>query len=222
MSKKIIGFLLASITSILFSNMMVDALFIEAGIDRNIVYAPSVQQEAPSTPIEELPGEMGEIQPVLATPEPEKVEEKKETSTKEVKTAKTSTTPKKDTTKKTTTEKKATTSTVGSFESFLTHYGPDCAGCGGTTAAGYNVRNTIYYNDKTYGQVRIVAASKELPLYSIIKIGNYKKGAITAIVLDRGGAIKGTRLDILVSSEKEASQLGIQRGAKVEILRRGK
>ena len=106
--------------------------------------------------------------------------------------------------------------------SFLTHYGPDCAGCGGTTASGYNVRNTIYYNDSTYGQVRIVAMSKNYPLYSIIRLNNYKKGTITAIVLDRGGAITGNKIDLLVSSESEASNLGIQRNVEVEVLRWGK
>ena len=106
--------------------------------------------------------------------------------------------------------------------SFLTHYGPDCAGCGGTTASGYNVRNTIYYNDSTYGQVRIVAMSKNYPLYSIIRLDNYKKGTITAIVLDRGGAITGNKIDLLVSSESEASNLGIQNNVKVEILRWGR
>lgn len=108
------------------------------------------------------------------------------------------------------------------FTGFITHYGPDCKGCGGTTAAGYNVKNTIYYNDKTYGIVRIVAMDRSYPLYSIIRISNYKQGAITAIVLDRGGAIKGNKIDLLVSSEKESSKLGIQRNAQVKVLRWGK
>ena len=69
----------------------------------------------------------------------------------------------------------------------ITHYGFDCTGCSGKTATGYDVSNTIYYNDTQYGQVRIVAMSKKIPLYSIIKIENYKYGGdIIAIVLDRG------------------------------------
>lgn len=108
------------------------------------------------------------------------------------------------------------------FVGRIAHYGPDCGGCGGTTAAGYNVRNTIYYNDPTYGQVRIVAMGKTYPLYTIIKIDNYKQGSITAIVLDRGGAITGNKIDLLVSSESQASKLGIQTDAQVQILRWGK
>ena len=104
----------------------------------------------------------------------------------------------------------------------VTHYGPDCKGCSGTTSSGYNVNNTIYYNDKTYGNIRIVAAPKQVPLYSVLKLHNYKGGTITAIVLDRGGAITGTKFDILVSSEKEASRWGVQSNLKIEILRWGK
>ena len=76
-------------------------------------------------------------------------------------------------------------------------------GCSGTTAAGYNVSNTIYYNDEEYGQVRIVAMSSNYPLYSIIRINNYPSGPIIAIVLDRGGAIQGTKIDLLCVSEAD-------------------
>lgn len=103
----------------------------------------------------------------------------------------------------------------------ITHYGPDCSGCSGTTASGYNVSNTIYYNDATYGQVRVVATSREIPLYSIIKLYNYKLGGdITAIVLDRG--VGSGIIDLLVESEAQASQFGIQRGVQIEILRSGR
>ena len=102
----------------------------------------------------------------------------------------------------------------------ITHYGPDCSGCSGRTASGYNVSNTIYYNDYEYGQVRIIAI-KDLPLYTIVKIHDYKIGGDTlAIVLDRG--VGFGVIDLLVSSESEASRLGIQRNAQVEVLRYGK
>lgn len=102
----------------------------------------------------------------------------------------------------------------------ITHYGPDCSGCSGRTASGYNVSNTIYYNDYEYGQVRIIAV-KDLPLYTIVKIHDYKIGGDTlAIVLDRG--VGFGVIDLLVSSESEASRLGIQRNAQVEVLRYGK
>lgn len=101
----------------------------------------------------------------------------------------------------------------------LTHYGPDCSGCSGQTAAGYNVSNTIYYNDSTYGTVRIIAMSRNVPLYSIVKIYGYKGGDITAIVLDRG--VGNGVIDLLVESESRSSQLGTQ-SVRMEILRNGR
>ena len=103
----------------------------------------------------------------------------------------------------------------------LTHYGADCKLCSGITASGYDVRNTIYYNDAEYGTIRIVAMSKSMPLYSIIKIKNYKLGGdIIAIVIDRG--VGNGVIDLLSNSENEARQLGIQKGVEIEILRSGK
>lgn len=102
----------------------------------------------------------------------------------------------------------------------LTHYGWDCCKSG-KTATGYNVKNTIYYNDKEYGTVRIVAMCKNIPLYSIVKIKDYKLGGdITAIVIDRGVGC-GT-IDLLVENEAKSSKLGIQKNITVEILRKGK
>lgn len=111
---------------------------------------------------------------------------------------------------------------VTTFKGKVTHYGPDCKGCSGVTASGYNVKNTIYYSDSEFGSVRIVAAPKEIPLYSILTLHNYKGDPITVIVLDRGGAINGTKFDILVSSEQEAYSWGIQNNIEFEILRWGK
>lgn len=103
----------------------------------------------------------------------------------------------------------------------LTHYGWDCKGCGGKTATGYNIRKTIWYNDKQYGKVRIVAMCKKMPLYSIIKIKNYKRGGdITAIVLDRG--VGCSTIDLAVKNERTSSKYGIQKNVKIEVLRRGK
>ena len=143
--------------------------------------------------------------------------------TSETTTSSTTTTTTAKTTKKTTkTTFRTTTKNVNQNTSGykLTHYGPDCSGCSGTTASGYNVRNTIYYNDNTYGKIRVVAM-KDLPLYSVIKIKNYRQsGDIIAIVLDKPknyGII-----DLLVESEKKSSQLGIQNNVQIEILRRGK
>lgn len=127
------------------------------------------------------------------------------------------TTKKKTTTKATT--RKTETQKVGTYK--LTHYGPDCKGCSGNTASGYKVTNTIYYNDKIYGNLRIVAMSGVMPLYSVIKIKNYKLGGdIYAIVLDRG--VGSGVIDLLVESESKASNLGIQKNVEIEVLRNGK
>ena len=40
------------------------------------------------------------------------------------------------------------------FIGTITGYGPDCYGCIGITSSGYDVRNTIYYNDKTYNNLK--------------------------------------------------------------------
>lgn len=103
----------------------------------------------------------------------------------------------------------------------LTHYGWDCKGCRGKTATGYNIKKTIYYKDKQYGKVRIVAMCSKMPLYSIIKIKNYKRGGdITAIVLDRG--VGCSTIDLAVKNEKTSYKYGIQKNVKIEILRRGR
>ncbi len=112
-----------------------------------------------------------------------------------------------------------------SFTGKLTHYGPDCKGCGGTTACkGINVRNgNIYYNDKEYGKVRIVAADRKLPCGSIIKINidKYDKNGMYAIVLDRGGIIKGAKIDLLKTSERAKSPVRTVNNASFDIIRLG-
>lgn len=110
----------------------------------------------------------------------------------------------------------------------MSGYGPDCYGC--TTnrvASGYYVgEGNIYYNDKTYGNIRIVAGDRKYPLGTIVKIGssNVSSEPIIAIVLDRGGAIgvdKKFTFDLLFATEKEASKYGVSRNIKFEILRLG-
>ena len=113
---------------------------------------------------------------------------------------------------------------IKTYKGNITAYGPDCKGCSGITASGYNVKKTIYYNDKTYGKVRIVAADKSLPFGTIVKIkdiAGFKP--IIAIVLDRGGAIgfnKKAYFDLLYTSEKDSLSFG-RRKATFEILRLG-
>ena len=138
-------------------------------------------------------------------------------------TKKTTTTTKKTT--KRTTQKRTQSITNNDNNSFrLTHYGWDCKGCGGNTAIGYNVKNTIYYNDKDYGTIRILAADKSIPCGSIIHIKNYKfveGNEFTGIVLDRGSAIVGLTMDLLYPSEADTVVIGRQRNIEFSIERWG-
>lgn len=85
----------------------------------------------------------------------------------------------------------------------ITHYTANCSGCTGITSFGYSVRDTIYYNG-----MRIVAADPSIPLGTKLRVTYTNGSSFTAIVLDRGGAIKGNILDVLVSSNEEAYRLG--------------
>lgn len=122
----------------------------------------------------------------------------------------------------------------------ITRYGVDCAGCGmssegrGGTASGIAVgldevrqMNGTWQKGVTYEGYYIVATSSEIPFCTILKISDHgiSGSGITpgvpfyAIVLDRGGAINGTKLDIYAGSQK--APLVTQtptRGAHVEII----
>ena len=109
------------------------------------------------------------------------------------------------------------------FYGELTGYGPDCIGCIGITSCNPypDVRNgNILYKDKKYGNVRILAADKKYDCGTIIEIEHdvFEK-PITAIVLDRGSAIKGNLFDLLYESEK--GSLGRTKDVKYSVLRKG-
>lgn len=111
------------------------------------------------------------------------------------------------------------------FYGQLTGYGPDCKGCIGITKSGYDVRNgNIYFNDKQYGKVRIIAADKKYKLGTIIKITAPKlyDYSFIAIVLDRGGKITGNNIDLLFEKEEGINRfVGRQKKVKFEVLRYG-
>lgn len=100
----------------------------------------------------------------------------------------------------------------GSLDSYtgdLTGYGADCPLCTGKLACNSKIdisngKNT--YVDKTYGEINIVASSKNLPCGTIIKFDNKKINdtSIVAIVLDRG--VLGNDIDLLAPSESYARQ----------------
>ena len=121
-----------------------------------------------------------------------------------------------------------TVEVLATYHGKMTGYGPDCVGCSGITASGRNVLNgNIYYEDKTFGTIRIVAGDKSIPFGSIIKITgiNISSEPVLAIVLDRGGMIgfaegKHAYFDLLYASEGDASSFGRQ-NATFELLRSG-
>lgn len=110
----------------------------------------------------------------------------------------------------------------------MTGYGYDCRGCTtGKTASGYSIRDTIYYDDPTFGTLRIVAMDKSIPMYSIVRISNINgMEPILAIVLDRGGGIsfsKSIQIDLVVESEAIAkTTIGKKYNVTCDILRSGK
>ena len=110
------------------------------------------------------------------------------------------------------------------FNGTMTGYGPDCVGCTGKVYCPprNDVRNgNIYFNDNEYGKVRIVAADHSIPCGTMVKISGGKQTVpMMAIVLDRGGVIKGTLMDLLMESEKASNPVGRQ-NVTYEIIRWG-
>lgn len=106
----------------------------------------------------------------------------------------------------------------------LSGYGPDCAGCSGYLANGdYVGDGDIYYNDSSYGVVRIVAGDRKYPFGSIVHITT-RDDSFLAIILDRGGDIgidKTMTFDLLFPTEDDASLFGIKPDTKFKILRYG-
>lgn len=88
----------------------------------------------------------------------------------------------------------------------VTAYSPDARSCGkwadGNTASGYSVW--------TNGMKLVAADTRLLPFGSIISIPGYNGGKPVP-VLDRGGKIKGHRLDVLYPTHEIARQWGAQR-----------
>lgn len=111
------------------------------------------------------------------------------------------------------------------FVGELTGYGGDCPLCSGRVGCPPRInvlKEGIYYNDKTYGTVRIVASSRNYPCGTILRFNVKKlsKDPILAIVLDRG--VGGNVIDLLTESEEYAGKyVGRVRNLKFEVLREG-
>ena len=84
-----------------------------------------------------------------------------------------------------------------------TYYNSDCVGCSGITAAGYDVRGTIYADG-----YRVIAVDPwMIPLGTLVWVDTPYE-SFMAIAADTGGAINGNRVDILVGSYYEAINKG--------------
>lgn len=94
---------------------------------------------------------------------------------------------------------------VATMSMLVTAYSPDERSCGkwadGITASGYSVW--------TNGMKLVAADESILPFGSLVSIPGYDDGGVVP-VLDRGGAIKGHRLDVLYATHERALQWGAQ------------
>ena len=114
---------------------------------------------------------------------------------------------------------------IYTFMGELTGYAGDWALCSGYLACPPRtnvLKKGIYYNDKTYGKVRIVASSRKYACGTILrfKVKKLSDEPITAIVLDRG--VGGNVIDLLTESEDYAiKHVGRVRNLEFEVLREG-
>lgn len=118
-----------------------------------------------------------------------------------------------------------TQSSLKKLSGDLTGYATDCPLCNGTLAckSSYKVykNNVVTYPDSTYGNVRIVASSKNLTCGSIIKFEakSISSEPIIAIVLDRG--VLGNNIDLLMPTEDAARKQVGRKKITYEVLRNG-
>ena len=120
--------------------------------------------------------------------------------------------------------------TVGSvFTGTMSGYGSDI---GSLTASGHYIGDSIYYSDSTYGNIRILAGDRSIPLAgdrsipfgTVIRVSNSNAGSFIGIVLDTGRNIGFDRLydfDLLFETSKEAIKYGVSKNVTFEILRVG-
>jgi len=120
---------------------------------------------------------------------------------------------------------KANAASLKRLTGSLTGYAADCPQCGGTLAckSSYKVlkNGVVTYPDAKYGNVRIVASSKNLACGSIIKFNlkTISSEPIIAIVLDRG--VRGNNIDLLMPTESAARKQVGRRNITYDIIRNG-
>ena len=112
-----------------------------------------------------------------------------------------------------------------SFVGDLTGYAGDCPLCTGYLACPprtNGLEEGIYFEDKTYGTLRIAASSRKYPCGTIIQfdVGKISDEPIIAIILDRG--VVGNDIDLLSENEDIArKQVGRVKNQEFKVLREG-
>jgi 3D (Asp-Asp-Asp) domain-containing protein len=87
-----------------------------------------------------------------------------------------------------------------------TAYTADCLGCIGITKAGYDVRNTVFYEG-----LRVITVDPDVvALGSIVEVRRADGKRFEAVAGDIGAAINGSKIDILVGNEATAWEFGRQ------------
>ncbi len=113
---------------------------------------------------------------------------------------------------------------LDSYTGDMTGYVYNCPLCTGRLACKSNLdlsNGTTTYNDEEYGEVNIVASSRNLPCGTIIKFDNDRISdeVSYAIVLDRG--VTGNSLDLLVKDYDYAVSTVGRKSIDYDILRIG-
>lgn len=97
-----------------------------------------------------------------------------------------------------------------------TAYTNNCTGCTGITSTGVNVRNSVYHEG-----ARVIATDPSIiPTHSVVRVETSSGQSFIAVAEDRGGAIHGGIIDVLVSSYNEAINFGRQQ-ATITIIKEG-
>lgn len=121
-----------------------------------------------------------------------------------------------------------------------TSYGADCYGCSGAesgysgTSSGIQLSTTAVRQSDgtwkegiTYDGYYLIAADKSLPLCTVVEISNHRWSGqgltpgepFLALVVDRGGAVTGSAIDLFTGSESYPTVYnGKRSGVRVEIV----
>ncbi len=117
---------------------------------------------------------------------------------------------------------------LGVYVGTMSAYIPYCYGCTGNgyTAQGYYVGDgNIYYNDKEYGRVRIVAGDNNVFKFgTILRVETPKLPVQNVIMLDTGGQIGFNHkclFDLLFDTKEAALNFGLAENTRFTVLREG-